>query len=99
MSALKIAEQHLNDALMRLETVMAKRLAAADPDQAAVITRLTEERDALLRDVDGLRTECERLGEALEAAEREHEAMRGVAEQAAAKLDSSIDDIDRMIGG
>ena len=84
---------------MRLETVMAKRLAAADPDQAAAITRLTEERDALLLDVEGLRAECERLGEALQTSEREHMAMRGIAEQAAAKLDSSIDEIDRMIGG
>ena len=84
---------------MRLETVMAKRLAAADPDQAAVITRLTEERDALLQDVSGLRQECEHLREVLATTEREHEAMRGVAEQAAVKLDSSIDEIDRMIGG
>ena len=47
MSALKIAEQHLNEALSRLEQVMARRLAAADPDQAAVVNRLTQERDAL----------------------------------------------------
>ena len=99
MSALTIAEQHLNEALVRLESVMAKRLAAADPDQAAVITRLTEERDALLQDIDMLRAECERLSEALKTAEREQEALRGVAQQAAAQLDSSIEDIDRMIGG
>ncbi len=97
MSALKIAEQHLNEALARLEHVMARRLAAADPDQAAVITRLTDERDALNRDVDGLRAECERLSEALKTAEREQEAMRDATEQATARLDSSIEQLDRMI--
>ena len=98
MSALKIAEQHLNDALSRLEQVMARRLAAADPDQAAVIDRLAGERDALVRDVEGLRAECERLGEALKQAEAEQDEMKTTTEQVASRLDSSIDEIDRMIG-
>lgn len=98
MSALKIAEQHLNDALARLEHVMARRLAAADPDQAAVINRLTDERDALLRDIEGLRAECERLSDALKQAEHDRDAMRDVTEQAATKLDGSIEELDRIIG-
>ena len=98
MSALSIAEQHLNEALSRLEQVMARRLAAADPDQAAVINRLTGERDALSRDVEGLRAECERLSEALKQSEREHDDIKATTEQVASQLDSSIDELDRMIG-
>ena len=98
MSALKLAEQHLNEALSRLEQVMAKRLAASDPDQAAVINRLTSERDALGRDVDSLRAECERLSEALKNAEREHGDIKTTTDQVASRLDSSIEELDRMIG-
>jgi predicted RNase H-like nuclease (RuvC/YqgF family) len=98
MSALKIAEQHLNEALSRLEQVMARRLAATDPDQAAVVNRLTQERDALVRDVDLLRAECERLGEALKSAEREHGDMKETTGMVARRLDNSIEELDRMIG-
>ena len=98
MSALKIAEQHLNEALSRLEQVMARRLAAADPDQVAVIDRLTGERDALARDVDGLRAECERLGEALKRTEAERHDVKAATEEVADRLDRSIDELDRMIG-
>ncbi len=98
MSALQIAEQHLNEALARLEQVMARRLAAADPDQAAVIDRLTSERDTLLRDIDALRTECERLDEALKATSDEHDEIKATTEQVASRLDSSIEELDRMIG-
>lgn len=98
MSALKIAEQHLHEALSRLEQVMARRLAAADPDQAAVVNRLTQERDALARDVGQLRAECERLGEALKSAERDHEDMKETTDVVARRLDTSIEELDRMIG-
>lgn len=98
MSALKIAEQHLNQALSRLEQVMARRLAAADPDQAAVIDRLTSERDVLSKDVERLRAECERLREALGSMEREHDDIKETTGQVVNRLDSSIEDIDRMIG-
>jgi|GEM_PF-4238698 len=98
MSALKIAEHHLNEALSRLEQVMARRLAAADPDQAAVINRLTNERDALMRDVESLRAECERLGEALRSTESERDDIKETTGQVAGQLDSSIEELDRMIG-
>ena len=98
MSALTIAEQHLNQALSRLEQVMARRLAAADPDQAGVIDRLTSERDALSRDVEALRAECERLGETLKKTERESEDIKQTTEQVASRLDNSIEELDRMIG-
>lgn len=98
MSALQIAEQHLNEALSRLEQVMSRRLAAADPDQVSVIERLAAERDALVQDVEGLRGECERMAEALQDAEREQKAIKDTTEQVANRLDSSIDELDRMIG-
>jgi predicted RNase H-like nuclease (RuvC/YqgF family) len=98
MSALDIAEHHLNEALSRLEQAMARRLAAADPDQAAVITRMTNERDALSSDVESLRAECERLTAALTKAENERDSMLEATDQAAQRLDSSIDELDRMIG-
>ncbi len=98
MSALEIAEQHLNEALARLEQVMARRLAAADPDQAAVIDRLSGERDTLLRDVENLRAECERLGEALKTTQSEHDDIKATTEKVANRLDSSIEELDRMIG-
>lgn len=98
MSPLELAEQHLNEALSRLEQVMARRLAAADPDQAAVIDRLSGERDALLSDVESLRVECERLGEALKSTQHEHNDIKATTEQVANRLDSSIEELDRMIG-
>ncbi|MGI9509813.1 MAG: hypothetical protein ACR2QJ_10760 [Geminicoccaceae bacterium] len=98
MSALNIAEQHLNEALSRLEQVMARRIAAADPDQAAVINRLTSERDSLIRDIEGLRAECERLGVALKHAERDRDDIKETTQQVAGRLDNSIENLDRMIG-
>ncbi len=77
---------------------MARRLAAADPDQAAVINRLSGERDALLHDVDGLRAECERLGEALKTTQHEQDGIKTTTEQVANRLDNSIEELDRMIG-
>lgn len=98
MSALKIAEQHLNEALSRLEQVMARRLAAADPDQAAVINRLAHERDALVRDVENLRSECERLGTELKSVESERDSIKEATGRVANRLDGSIEELDRMIG-
>ena len=77
---------------------MARRLAAADPDQAAVIDRLSGERDALLHDVGSLRAECERLGEALKNTKNEHDDIKTTTEHVADRLDSSIEELDRMIG-
>jgi chromosome segregation ATPase len=98
MSALDIAEHHLNEALTRLERVMARRLAAADPNQAAAIDRLTSERDAMLGEIESLKAECARLSDALETVEAERDALRKASGEAAARLDGSIKELDRMIG-
>lgn len=77
---------------------MARRLAAADPDQAAVINRLTHERDALVRDVESLRSECERLGTELKSVESERDTIKEATGRVASRLDGSIEELDRMIG-
>ena len=97
MSALDIAEQHLTKALSRLEQAMAQRLAAADPDQVAAMTQLAKEHDTLHRDVEALREECVRLRAALKAAEQDRDAARQMTKEVAARLDVSIDELDRLI--
>jgi hypothetical protein len=97
MSALDIAEQHLNEALSRLEHALAQRLAAADPDRAAAVAQLVEERDRLHHDVDALREECGRLSAALKTAEHDRDAARQATREIARRLDVSIDELDRLI--
>jgi len=97
MSALDIAEQHLTEALSRLEQVLAQRLAAADPGQTAALTELVDERDKLHRDVEALREECNRLNTALQTAEQDRDAARKMTSEVAARLDVSIDELDRLI--
>jgi septal ring factor EnvC (AmiA/AmiB activator) len=98
MSALDVAEHHLNEALSRLEQALAQRLASADPEHAASVTKLADERDTLHRDIKALREECERLNTALDAAESDRDGLRRTTDEVAAKLDNSIDELDRMIG-
>ncbi len=97
MSALDVAEQHLTEALSRLEHALAQRLAAADPDQVAAVAQLALERDTLHSDVKALSEECSRLSEALRAAEQDRDAARRMTGQVAARLDVSIDELDRLI--
>ncbi len=97
MSALDIAEQHLNEALSRLEQALAHRLAAADPHQATAMTELEGERNALRDDIVTLREQCERLSSALQAAEQDRDMARQMTSVVAAKLDVSIEELDRLI--
>ena len=97
MSALDVAEQHLTEALSRLEHALAQRIAAADPDQAAAVARLAEERDTLGRANEALREERDRLRAALQAAEEDRDAARKMTHEVAARLDVSIDELDRLI--
>ena len=73
------------------------RLAAADPDQAAAITQLVDERDKLSRDLQALREECDRLSSALQSAEQDRDAARKMTSEVAARLDVSIEELDRLI--
>jgi seryl-tRNA synthetase len=97
MSALDIAEQHLSEALSRLEHALAERLAAADPDQVAAVNQLAEERDRLHRDVEALRHERDRLSAALKVAEQDRDTARQATREIARRLDVSIDELDRLI--
>ena len=97
MSALDIAEQHLNEALSRLEHALARRIAAADPDQVAAVSQLADERDTLHRDIKALRDECDRLSSALQTAEQDRDAARQMTSEVAARLDVSIEELDRLI--
>jgi chorismate mutase len=98
MSALKIAEHHLTEAVTRLEHALAERVAHAGPGQRVRIQKLTEERDALARDIAALRQECERLSGKLAAAEREQAVLRELTSGAVQQLDEQIAGINRMIG-
>lgn len=97
MSALDIAEQHLTEALSRLEKALAQRMAAVDPDQVAAVARLADERDTLHHDVQTLRGECDRLSTALQVAEQDRDTARKMTHEVAARLDVSIDELDRLI--
>lgn len=97
MSALDNAEQHLTQALSRLEQALAQRMAAADPDHAAAIARLSDERDRLQHDVQSLRQECDRLTTALQSAEQDRDAARRMTHEVASRLDVSIEELDRLI--
>lgn len=90
MSALDIAEQHLTEALSRLEQALAQRLSHADPGQAEAVAQLADEREAL-------RTECDRLLTALKTAEGERDNALRMTREVADKLDVSIDELDRLI--
>jgi seryl-tRNA synthetase len=97
MSALDVAEQHLTEALSRLEHALAHRLAAADPDKVAAVSQLADERDSLHRDVETLRAECERLSAALQKSEQNRETLRQTTGEVAERLDNSIDRLDSLI--
>lgn len=97
MSALDIAEQHLNEALSRLEQALAQRLSATDPDHVTAMTQLTDERNILRADVDALREECNRLSSALQTAEHDRDSARRMTNDVAARLDVSIEELDRLI--
>lgn len=98
MAELETAQRHLSDALKRLETALARRLSAAPlgdedrPFQAAGL-----ERDALARDVAALRSECDRLNQALREAEEENRAIRETTDAVARRLDGSIHEIDKLL--
>ena len=99
MSVLDVAEQHLTEALSRLENALAARLVASDPDQTAALAKIASERDALRRDVEALRHECARLNAALREAEQGKDAMRKVTDEVAERLDGSIEELSRVIEG
>jgi cell division protein FtsB len=103
MSEFETAQQHLAEALKRLETAVARRLMRPPPapgtgDRRA-LEELTAERDDLARNVDVLRSECERLSAALSEIQRDHRKLREVSSHVAQRIDGSIAEIDRLLEG
>jgi hypothetical protein len=103
MSEFETAQQHLAEALRRLETAVARRLmrpppAAGSGDRHA-LEELTAERDDLARNVEVLRSECDRLSAALSEVQRDHRNLREVTGHVAQRIDGSIAEIDRLLEG
>jgi hypothetical protein len=100
MSEIETAQLHLNRALRRLEGVLARRMAEKPGANAPPeLGRITAERDGLVRDVGLLRSECDRLTAALGSAEEAKRQLHQVTSQVAGRLDGSIAELDRLLGG
>jgi hypothetical protein len=103
MSEFATAQQHLAEALRRLESAVAKRLMRPPPAAGAggsqALQQLTAERDDLARDVAVLRSECDRLSAALSEVQRDHRNLREVTGDVAQRIDGSIAEIDRLLEG
>jgi Domain of unknown function (DUF4164) len=93
MSELEAAQRHLANALQRLQTALERRSPGTGFQHA------DEQHDDLARHVSMLRSECDRLSEALSEAQRDNDVLRRVSTQVARRLDSSIAEIDRMLEG
>jgi hypothetical protein len=95
MSQLETAQRHLNRALRRLEVALERKLArptngGGSPDAAGG--------GELNRDVVQLRDQCDRLSEALNEAQHDNRTLREVNGQVTRRLDSSIAELDRLLG-
>ncbi|MGH6914398.1 MAG: hypothetical protein ACREH3_11915 [Geminicoccales bacterium] len=103
MSEFATAQQHLAEALRRLEAAVARRLmrppSAAGSGDPQVLEQLTAERDDLVRNVGMLRSECDRLSAALSDMQRDHRNLREVTSHVAQRIDGSIAEIDRLLEG
>ena len=103
MSQLEAAQQHLAEALRRLENALMRRLteggAGAPADYERRLAALTAERNDLARDVGMLRGECDRLSAALSDVQRDHRNLRDVTGHVARRIDGSIAEIDRLLEG
>jgi ubiquinone biosynthesis protein UbiJ len=96
MSDLETAQRHLNRALRRLESALARRVTRA-PGDGAGTDEQTLARHA--EDVSALRSECDRLSMALGEAQHDNRSLREVSAHIAQRLDGSIAELDRLLGG
>ncbi len=102
MSSLDAAQRRLDDALKRVEAALGQRAQGAGPSDgspaaARTLATVGAERDALSDHVSQLREECERLNEALAAAQRNNTALRQVNEEVARRLDGTIDELQQLL--
>jgi hypothetical protein len=103
MSELETAQQHLFEALRRLESALTRRLmrppAGDGTEYQQAFEQIVAERDGLARDVSVLRSECDRLSAALSEVQRDHGNLREVSGQVAKRIDGSIAEIDALLEG
>jgi hypothetical protein len=97
MSQLETAQRHLSRALKRLEAALERKLSQPGNGAAAHPTSDVDQ-TALARDVALLREQCDRLSVALNEAQHDNRTLREVNQQVAKRLDSSIIELDRLIG-
>jgi cell division protein FtsB len=102
MSEIETAQQHLFEALRRLESALTRRLMRPPSGDGAeyqkAFEQIVAERDDLARDVSVLRSECDRLSAALSEIQRDHHNLREVTGHVATRIDGSIAEIDRLLG-
>lgn len=94
MSQLETAQRHLSRALRRLETALERKLSQSGNGAAAP----SAEHTTLARDVALLRDQCDRLSVALNEAQHDNRSLRQVNDDVARRLDSSIAELDRLLG-
>jgi hypothetical protein len=97
MSQLETAQRHLSRALRRLEAALERKLSQSGNGSAGPATSGAEHA-ALNRDVALLRDQCDRLSVALNEAQHDNRTLREVNDQVARRLDSSIGELDRLLG-
>jgi len=97
MSQLETAQRHLSRALRRLEAALERRLSQPGNGAATPGVGGTEH-DALARDVAVLRDQCDRLSMALNEAQHDNRSLREVNDHVTRRLDSSIAELDRLLG-
>jgi hypothetical protein len=97
MSQLETAQRHLSRALRRLEAALERKLSQPGNGSTAPATSGAEHA-ALARDVALLRDQCDRLSVALNEAQHDNRTLREVNDQVARRLDSSIIELDRLLG-
>jgi Domain of unknown function (DUF4164) len=97
MSQLETAQRHLSRALRRLEAALERKLAQPG-NGAAAPGASGAEHAALTRDVAQLRDQCDRLSVALNEAQHDNRTLREVNDHVAQRLDSSIAELDRLLG-
>jgi CHAD domain-containing protein len=90
MSTLQAARLRLETALERLEAAL--RAGGPRPELAAGETERT-----LGRDLELLRTECDGLRRALEAAEARNRRLAEAADEVAERLEQSIGELAEMV--
>jgi len=93
--------KRLHSAVGRLEEL----LKSKDSNMAAQISKLQDslnkaegERESLIVDCDGLRRENDKLRPALREAQEKYAAMQVVNEAVAGRIDSTIKDIQDIVG-